>query len=81
MQIAFELLLLLPGFYLGHPGDLCRGVLKTQESVGVECDADVAVAHKVLESLRIHACLGLIAAVGVVAYVRGKTVSLNAVGI
>ena len=49
--------------------------------VGVERDADIAVAHQVLERLRVHPCFCLIAAIGMAADVRGDVGHLDPVDI
>ena len=54
---------------------------KSCRSVGVERDADFAVAHQILERLRVHPRLGLNAAVGVAADVRGDVGHLDPVDI
>ena len=76
-------LLLLPAGCLGflHAAKFLGGVFQSQVSIGVERDADVAVAHQVLQRLRIHPGLGLIAAVSVATDVRGDVGHLNPVDI
>ena len=65
-------LLLLPAGGLGflHAVKLLGGVFQPQMGVGIEGNADVGMPHEVLERLRVHARLGLIAAVGMAADVR-----------
>ena len=77
-----ELLLLSPGG-LGflHAVEFLGGVFQSQVSVSVERDADIAVAHQVLQRLRVHACFCLIAAVGMAADVRGDVGHLDPVDI
>ena len=76
-------LFLLPAGCLGflHAAKFLGGVFQTQVSVSVERDADISVAHQVLQRLRIHPGLGLIAAVGMAADVRGDVRQLNPVDI
>ena len=82
LRLACELFL-LPTGSLGflHAAEFLGGVFQTQVSVSVERDADIAVAHQVLQRLRIHPGLGLIAAVGMAADVRGDVRQLNPVDI
>ena len=49
--------------------------------ISVERDADIAVAHQVLQRLRVHACFCLIAAVSVATNVRGDVRHLDPVDI
>ena len=44
-------------------------------------DTDFAVSHQILQRFRVHACLGLIAAVGMAADVRRDVRHLNAVNL
>ena len=81
-RLARDLLLLLPsGLGLLHAVKLFGGILQPQVGVSVERDADIAVAHQVLQRLRIHPGLGLIAAVGMAADVRGDVRHLDPVDI
>ena len=57
--------------YLSERVKLFGGIIQPQVGVSVERDADIAVAHQVLQRLRIHPSLGLIAAIGMAADVRG----------
>ena len=76
-------LFLLPAGILGflHAAELLGGVFQPQVRVSVERDADIAVTHQVLKRLRIHARLGLIAAVGMAADVRSDVGHLDPVDI
>ena len=82
LRLARELFLLSAGG-LGflHAAKFLGGVLQPQVSISVERNADVAVTHQVLQRLRIHARLGLIAAVSVATDVRGDVGHLNPVDI
>ena len=76
-------LLLLPAGGLGflHAVKLLGGVFQPQMGVGIDGNADVGMPHEVLERLRVHARLGLIAAVGMAADVRGDVRHLDPVDI
>ena len=64
-----QFFLLFPGvFQLLHPSNFLKCVLQAQMRVRVHRHADVAVTHKVLERLRVHACPRLNAAVSMAAY-------------
>ena len=76
-------LFLLPAGRLGflHAAKFLGGVFQPKVSVSVERDADIAVAHQVLERLWVHPGFGLIAAVSVAADVRGDVRHLDPVDI
>ena len=76
-------LVLLPAGCLGFlpAAKFLGGVFQTQVNVSVERDADFAVPHQVLERFRVHPGLGLIAAVGMAADVRGDVGHLDPVDI
>ena len=78
LRLACEILL-LPADGLGflHAGKLLGGVFRPQVGVSVERDADLAVAHQVLERFRVYARLGLIAAAGMTADVGSDIVHLD----
>ena len=71
IRLSVQLFLLLPGIlHILHPAHLLHRILQSKVRVRIHRHADVAVAHQVLQSLRVHTSLRLQAAVGVAAYVR-----------
>ena len=55
------------------------GIDQTKMRVGVQGDADIRMAHQILEGVRIHSLLGFLAAVGVPADMRSDLRRLHPV--
>ena len=77
--LLLDLCLCFPEFLHSSQFFLC--IIETYVCVHIHRDADVRMSHQVLERLRIHACLGLIGAIGVPAHMRRDVGHLHPVDI
>ncbi len=64
-----------------QPLQFFPGILQAQVGVGVHGDADLGMAHEILQCLGIHAALGLVGAVGMAAHMGRDVGQLVLVGL